>query len=139
YWIAVSCWHVQYSLNGTVFYTSAKTPTYPLVVAADVRDLSSTVKNAVVVSTAIRIPTSSGTPDPTLLPVATTSQMPMTGAYNGLNVPGLAAGSYYLDPLTGVKVYKLTSSTFPTTGFSWVHDYAEGGDEVSLPYNGNTR
>jgi hypothetical protein len=76
-----------------------------------------------------------GTPDPTLLPFANTSQVPLTAIYNALNVPGIAAGGYYFDPLTGVKVYKLTSSVFPTTGFSWTHDYAEGGDEVSLPLN----
>jgi uncharacterized protein YjdB len=81
----------------------------------------------------------SGTPDPTLLPVATTAQGPLTAAYDALNVPGLAAGSWYLDPTTGVKIYKLTSATFPTSASSWYHDYAEGGDEVSLPYNGNTR
>ena len=75
------------------------------------------------------------TPDPTLLPVATTSQVPLTAAYNAVNVPGIAAGGSYLDPLTGVKVYKLTSSAFPTPGFSWTHAYAEGGDEVSLPLN----
>ncbi len=82
---------------------------------------------------------SSGTPDPTLLPVATTSQGPLTAAYDALNVPRLAAGGYYLDPTTGVKVYRITSGTFPTASGGWWHDYAEGGDEVSLPYNGTTR
>jgi len=54
-------------------------------------------------------------------------------------VPSQAAGSTYLDPTTGVKVYKVTSATFPTSASSWGHDYSEGGDEVSLPYDGNTR
>ncbi|TLY18844.1 MAG: hypothetical protein E6K68_10730 [Nitrospirae bacterium] len=80
-----------------------------------------------------------GQPDPTLLPVATTSQVPLTTAYNALNVPAIAAGGSYLDPTTGVKVYKITSATFPTTSSGWWHDYAEGGDEVSLPYKGTTR
>jgi hypothetical protein len=80
-----------------------------------------------------------GQPDPTLLPVATTAQVPLTAAYNGLNVPAKAAGGTYLDPTTGVKIYKLTSATFPTASPNWGHDYAEGGDEVSLPYNGTTR
>lgn len=82
-----------------------------------------------------RVGLAAGTPDPTLLPIATTTQWPMTSAYNALNVPSLPAGGTYFDPYTGVKVYKLTSATFPTTGFSWTHDYAEGGDEVSLPLN----
>jgi len=87
----------------------------------------------------VTAPSPSGTPDPALLPVATTAQVPLTAAYDALNVPGLAAGTWYADPTTGVKVYKLTSSTFPTSASSWYHDYAEGGDEVSLPYNGDTR
>ncbi len=81
----------------------------------------------------------SGSPDPTQLPVATTDQVPLTAAYDALGVPAMSAGSTYGDPTTGVKIYKLTSSTFPTTASSFTHDYAEGGDEVSLPYNGSTR
>ena len=87
----------------------------------------------------VTAPSPSGTPDPALLPVATTAQVPLTAAYDALNVPGLAAGSWYPDPTTGMKIYKLTSGTFPTSSSSWYHDYAEGGDEVSLPYEGNTR
>ena len=78
-------------------------------------------------------------PGPMRLPVATTSQVPLTTAYDSLGVPSKAAGSWYLDPTTNVKIYKLTSGTFPRSGSNWGHDYAEGGDEVSLPYNGNTR
>ncbi len=84
-------------------------------------------------------PATAGTPDPTLLPVATTSQFPLTAAYNALNVPSLTAGGAYLDPTTSVKVYRLTTATYPTSSPYWGHDYSEGGDEVSLPYNGNTR
>src|SRR5690242_21113495 len=84
-------------------------------------------------------PPPTGFPDPTLLPVATTSQAPLTTAYNALNVPAVPAGGSYLDPTTGVKVYKITSATFPTSSANWGHDYAEGGDEVSLPYTGKTR
>src|SRR5436309_9830299 len=36
-----------------------------------------------------RAPVSSGTPDPTLLPVATTSQGPLTAAYDAFNVPAI--------------------------------------------------
>src|SRR5258708_26532166 len=65
------------------------------------------------------------TPDPTLLPVATLLQSPLTGAYAALNVPGLPAGGSYQDPTTNVKIYKLTSATFPTTGYSCIHSYAD--------------
>jgi hypothetical protein len=78
-------------------------------------------------------------PDPTLLPIATTAQIPLSVAYDALNVLSMAAGSSYLDPTTGVKVYKLTSGSFPAASPNWGHDYAEGGYEVSLPHTGNTR
>lgn len=78
--------------------------------------------------------------NPLLLPVATTSQVPLVLAYAALNVLGLSAGASYLDPTTGVKVYKLTSATFPTSSASgFYHDYAEGGHEISLPHTGHTR
>jgi concanavalin A-like lectin/glucanase superfamily protein/Big-like domain-containing protein len=83
--------------------------------------------------------TTPGAPDPLLLPVATTAQFPLTAVYNTLGVSSLAAGGSYLDPTTQVKIYKLTSSTYPAASPNWGHDYSEGGDEVSLPYNGNTR
>ena len=78
-------------------------------------------------------------PDPLGLPLATTAQVPLTVAYNALNVPSRAAGSFYLDPTTSVRIYKLTSATYPAAAANWGHDYAEGGDEISLPYNGETR
>src|SRR5439155_9840230 len=85
--------------------------------------------------------TSGGTPDPTLLPVPTTASAVNTTVYNSRNVPGLAAGATYLDPATGVKVYKVTSSSFPVGGHSgnWGHSYAEGNHEISLPHTGTTR
>src|SRR5437660_3818351 len=78
-------------------------------------------------------------PDPTKLPEATPSQAPLTALYDLLHVPALAAGDSYLDPSTGVTIYRLTSATFPTTSSSWGHDYAEGGDEIGLPYRDSTR
>src|SRR2546429_6406417 len=54
-------------------------------------------------------------PGPTLLPEATPSQAPLTGLYDLLHVPALAPGDSYLDPSTGVTIYRLTSATFPTT------------------------
>ncbi|PYQ06138.1 MAG: hypothetical protein DMF83_13015 [Acidobacteria bacterium] len=80
-----------------------------------------------------------GLPDPTLLPAATALQVPLTAAYGALNIPSLAAGKTYLDPTTSVRIYKITSATYPAPGSDWGHDYSEGGDEVSLPYVGNTR
>src|SRR5207249_11418223 len=87
----------------------------------------------------VTAPASGGTPDPTVLLVATTAQVPLTTAYDALRVPALAAGGWYLDPTTGVTIYKLTSVTFPTSSPNWGHDYSEAGAEVSLPYHGNTR
>jgi Big-like domain-containing protein/purple acid phosphatase-like protein/VCBS repeat protein/stigma-specific protein Stig1 len=86
-----------------------------------------------------RAAAAASSPDPTLLPVATTSHVPLTSAYNALGVPSLPAGASYQDPTTGVRIYKLTSATFPAASANWGHDYSEGGNEVSLPYDGETR
>src|SRR2546428_4169687 len=72
--------------------------------------------------------------DPTQLPPATITQVPLTSLYNALGVPAKIAGEWYLDPTTAVKIHKLTSATFPASAANWGHDYAEGGDEISLPY-----
>jgi len=90
--------------------------------------------------TPTRVLAQSGNPDPRQLPVATTAQVPLTTAYDAVKVPSMAAGSWYLDPTTNVKVYKLTSATFPTANSTgWRHDYAEGNNEISLPHTGTTR
>src|SRR2546422_4948664 len=49
-------------------------------------------------------------PDPTLLPVAR-GQVPNLVAYLALSLPSRPAGFSYTDPVTGVKVWKVTSST----------------------------
>ena len=92
-----------------------------------------------VASILLAVPVQAQNADPTRLPVATTLQVPLTVAYTALGVPSLPAGGWYSDPTTNVKVYKLTSATFPASSVNWGHDYAEGGNEISLPYNGNRR
>ena len=87
----------------------------------------------------VAAPGGGAAPDPTLLPEATPSQTPLTTLYDLLGVPALAAGASYLDPTSGATVYRITSATFPTTSANWGHDYAEGGDEISLPYRDSTR
>ncbi len=70
-------------------------------------------------------------PDPTLLPVAR-GQAPNLVAYLALNLPSRPAGFSYTDPVTGVRVWKVTSSTVPTTNSGAGHDYSDGPNEVSL-------
>src|SRR2546427_11458680 len=60
-------------------------------------------------------------PDPTLLPVATLLQVPLTVAYNALNVPAKPAGGRYLDPTAPGKIHKLTSPNLPTPGSNCRH------------------
>src|SRR5262249_40856768 len=62
-----------------------------------------------------------GIPDPTLLPKAT-GQSPDLTAYAGLNVPSQPAGYSYQDPVTGVKVWKVTSATVPAPNTGAGHD-----------------
>ena len=75
-------------------------------------------------------------PDPTLLPVGT-GQAPNVAAYLALNVAGRPAGFSYNDPVTGVKVWKVTSSTTPTSNSGAGHDYGEGGNAVSRGWGPN--
>src|SRR6266699_2596390 len=74
--------------------------------------------------------------DPTLLPVAS-GQLPNVAAYTALNVPGQPAGFSYNDPVTGVRVWKVTSATTPMANGSAGHDYADGSNSVSRGWGPN--
>jgi len=73
------------------------------------------------------------TADPTLLPVAT-GQAQNSGAYNALNVPGMAAGTSYLDPVVGTRVYKCSNPAFTPGDDNQPPHYAEFGPHVSCPW-----
>ena len=75
-------------------------------------------------------------PDPTLLPVAN-GQASNPTAYNALNVRGQPAGFSYNDPVTGVLIWKATSTTVPTSNSGAGHDYADGGNRASLGWGTN--
>jgi len=79
---------------------------------------------------------SGGVADPTLLPLAS-GQAPNTAAYDALNVPSQAAGFSYNDPVTGVTIWKVTSSTVPAANTGAGHDYADGGNRASLGWGTN--
>ena len=82
-------------------------------------------------------PSSSGSvPDPTLLPVAS-GQAPNLVAYLALDVPSQPAGFSYNDPTTGVRVWKVTSSSIPSANSGAGHDYSDGPNEVSLGWGTN--
>ena len=53
-----------------------------------------------------------GTADPSALPAAS-GQLKNVAAYTALNVRGMAAGGSYTDPVTGVRVWKMTSASVP--------------------------
>jgi hypothetical protein len=67
-------------------------------------------------------------------------QAPDPTAYDALNVRGQPAGYSYNDPVSGVKIWKITSATVPASNGSAGHDYSDGGNEASLGWgpNGNT-
>jgi hypothetical protein len=52
-------------------------------------------------------------------------------------MPSRPAGFSYNDPVTGVKIWKVTSSTTPTANSGAGHDYGEGGNEVSRGWGPN--
>src|SRR5690348_3422140 len=69
-------------------------------------------------------PPASGIPDPTLLPRAT-GQAPNVVAYTALNLPSRPAGFSYNDPVSGVKIWKVTSGATPAANSGAGHDYAD--------------
>jgi hypothetical protein len=69
--------------------------------------------------------------NPALLPLAT-GQTPGAGTYGRT----LSAGQFYLDPISGVPVVKLTSTTSPSAG-SHASGYANGGPHMSQPWVGS--
>src|SRR5437762_13595061 len=76
-------------------------------------------------------------PDPTLLPAAT-GQEPDTTAYKILNVAAQPAGFSYRDPVSGVRVWKVTSASVPLAANTGAgHDYSEGGNEASRAWGPN--
>src|SRR6266567_699226 len=85
----------------------------------------------------VRVPQPFGVPDVTLLPVAS-GQAPNVTAYAALNVVGQPAGFSYADPVTGVRVWKVTSSSVPTANSHAGHDYSDGPNEVSLGWGPNS-
>src|SRR2546425_12916230 len=76
-------------------------------------------------------PPAGARPDPTLLPVAS-KQAPDTAAYRALAVASQPAGFSYNDPVTGVKVWKVTSSSVPAPNTGAGHDYAVGGNGATI-------
>jgi hypothetical protein len=65
-------------------------------------------------------PPTSGKADPTLLPPAAGQSIPNT-------TPAVAGGESYLDPVSGVRVWRATSENYPcagNTGFRY-HDYGD--------------
>lgn len=57
-------------------------------------------------------------------------------AYNALNVPGMAAGTFFNDPTTGVVTCKITDSTTPLNG-QWCPWYSQMGLAISQAWGTN--
>ncbi len=84
------------------------------------------------------VPPGSGSPtvaNPVAFPAAS-GQLKNLTAYTSLNVSILPAGSSYTDPVTGAKVWKVTSPTVPTANTYIFHSYSEGPAQISREYNG---
>ncbi len=93
-------------------------------------------QNGTAVLTAPAPAPSGSVPDPTLLPVAA-RQAPNLVAYTALGVAARPAGFSYNDPVTGVKVWKVTSGSTPAPNSGAGHDYADGTNQVSRGWGAN--
>jgi hypothetical protein len=77
-------------------------------------------------------PAPSGTvADPTQLPIAN-RQTPPSGSYGR----SLTSGQFYTDPVSGMRVLKVTDATTPIANTRAHHDYSEGGPYISQPWQG---
>ena len=72
-------------------------------------------------------PSTGSVADPTLLPSAN-RQLPNFETYIGRN---LRAGQSYSDPVTSVRVVKVTDNTTPVANAGTHHDYASGSVQIS--------
>ena len=68
--------------------------------------------------------------DPTQLPEATSPGQTRSGTYGR----SLSAGQTYVDPVSGVTVLKVTSSTVPISNSGVSHGYATSGPRCSQPW-----
>ena len=64
-------------------------------------------------------------------------QAPDLVAYAALGVATRPAGFSYNDPVSGVKIWKATSSTTPAPNLGAGHDYADGANQVSRGWGPN--
>ena len=71
--------------------------------------------------------------NPGALPVVA-SQRKDSIAYAALNVPARAAGTFYIDPVAGTKIWKVTSPTVPSANSYFSHNYSEGPTQISREY-----
>lgn len=72
-------------------------------------------------------PPPSGTPDLSVLPVAN-RQLPAFQSYTGRST---AAGASYTDPVSGVRIWRMTGPSTPGAGGSGQHDYSGGPVQIS--------
>src|SRR6266511_4277846 len=81
--------------------------------------VGSVTRNVQVTVTNVPPPTS-GAADPTLLPLAAGQSIPST-------TPAVAGGGSYLDPVSGVRVWRATSENYPCAGNTGLryHDYGD--------------
>ena len=71
--------------------------------------------------------------DLTQLPVAS-GQVPQYSTYDALDVPGMASGAQYNDPLTDVLITKISDSTTPVSNTNHSSDYSSGPLQISQPW-----
>jgi uncharacterized protein YjdB len=72
--------------------------------------------------------------DPTALPVAA-RQLPDFATYVGGT---LRAGQSYMEPVSGVRVWKLTDNATPVANNEGMHDYSSGTVQVSRGWGANS-
>src|SRR6266513_1669900 len=119
------------TVNGSGLVTAVVAGTATITATSEGKSGTS----AVTVQAPAPVPSGS-VPDPTVLPRAS-GQAPDVVAYTLLNLPSRPAGFSYNDPVSGVKIWKATSSTIPMANTGAGHDYADGPNQVSRGWGPN--
>lgn len=120
------------TVSGTGLVTTVSSGTASITAASEGQTGAATI----VVATAAPpppAPATSGVANPSQLPLAS-RQLPQFQNYTGAS---LAAGASYLDPVTGVRIWKVTDANTPVANSAAAHDYASGAVQASHVWGNN--
>jgi hypothetical protein len=123
------------SITAGGMYTAGSTPGNYRVIAVETESGSAHADTAEITNITAPPPPpppSGAIADPSALPTAQ-RQAPDFARYTGA---ALSSGQSYLDPVTNVRVWKVTDAATPVANVGGMHDYASGAVQISREWTG---